>query len=156
MFVRHSVHINRPVAATTEALMSGPRKWFPRLSGKNVGSVGLHIAGVPVRKRVVVTVGEPVRTATWTVIPLDWKATFPGARLFPSMTGRIEIAPVDKAVSRLTVSGMYQPPLGKLGEQLDETLMQGIAEATVKELAEAIAKRIEKAVSAQSSAAEKT
>jgi hypothetical protein len=148
MFVRHSVHINRPVAACTETLMSGPRKWFPRLSGRNVGSVGVHIAGVPVRKRVVVSIGEPVRTATWTVIPLDWKATFP-EHLFPSMTGRIELAPVDKNVSRLTVSGMYEPPLGKLGRQLDETVMQGIADATVRELAEAIAKRIEAAVSAQ-------
>jgi hypothetical protein len=155
MFVRHSVHIDHPVAACTEALMSGPRKWFPRLSGKNVGSVGVHIAGVPVRKRVVVTVGEPIRTATWTVIPLDWKATFP-EHLFPSMTGRIEIAPVDKDVSRLTVSGMYEPPLGKLGKQLDETVMQRIAEATVKELAETIAKRIETAVSAQARAVEKT
>ena len=148
MFARHSVHIDRPVAACTEALMSGPRKWFPRLSGKNVGSVGIHIAGVPVRKRVAVKVGEPVRTATWTIIPLDWKATFP-EHLFPSMTGRIELAPVDKNVSRLTVSGMYEPPLGKLGKQLDETVMQGIADATVKELAESIAKRIEAAVSAQ-------
>jgi hypothetical protein len=147
MFVRHSVHIDRPVAACTEALMSGPRKWFPRLSGTNVGSVGLHIAGVPVRKRVVVTVGEPVRTATWTVIPLDWKATFP-EQLFPSMTGQIELAPVDKDISRLTVSGMYEPPLGKLGKQLDETVMQGIADATVKELAESIAKRIDAAVAA--------
>src|SRR5450756_2905981 len=155
MFVRHSVHINQPVAATTEALMSGPRKWFPRLSGKNVGSVGVHIAGVPVRKRVAVTVGEPVKTATWTVIPLEWKATFP-EHLFPSMTGKIELAPVDKNVSRLTVSGMYEPPLGKLGKQLDETVMQGIADATVKELAEAIAKRIETAVSAQARAIEKT
>jgi len=155
MFVRHSVHIDHPVAACTEALMSGPRTWFPRLSGKNVGSVGVHIAGVPVRKRVVVTVGEPIRTATWTVIPLDWRATFP-EYLFPSMTGRIEIAPVDKDVSRLTVSGMYEPPLGKLGKQLDETVMQGIAEATVKELAETIAKWIETAVSAQARAVEKT
>jgi hypothetical protein len=146
MFIRHSVHIDHPVAACTEALMSGPRKWFPRLTDKNVGSVGVHIAGVPVRKRVAVTVGEPVKTATWTVIPLDWKATFP-EHLFPSMTGKIELAPVDKNVSRLTVSGMYEPPLGKLGKQLDETMMQGIADATVKELAEAIAKRIEAAVS---------
>jgi hypothetical protein len=96
---------------------------------------------------VVVTIGEPVRTATWTVIPLDWKATFP-EQLFPSMTGRIELAPVEKTISRLTVSGMYEPPLGKLGKQLDETVMQGIADATVKELAESIAKRIDAAVSA--------
>jgi len=148
MFVRHSVHIDQPIAACTEALMSGPRKWFPRLSGKDVGSVSVHIGGVPVRKRVVVTLGEPVKTATWTVIPLDWKATFP-EHLFPKMTGRIELAPVDANVSRLTVSGMYEPPLGKLGKQLNETVMQGVADATVKDLAEAIAKRLDAAVSAK-------
>ena len=149
MFVRHSVHIDHPVEALTEVLMSGPRKWFPRLSGKGVGTVGLHVAGMPVTKRVVVTLGEPVKTATWTVIPLEWKATFP-EQLFPKMTGRIELAPVDRTVSRLTVSGMYEPPLGKLGDQLNETLMQGVAAATVKELAESIAKRLDAAVSAQS------
>ena len=148
MFVRHSVHIDHPVAACTDALMSGPRKWFPRLSGKDVGSVGVHIGGVPVSKRVVVTLGEPVKTTTWTVIPLEWKATFP-EQLFPKMTGKIELAPVDKAVTRLTVSGMYEPPLGKLGKGLDETVMQGVADATVKELAEAIAKRLNAAILAQ-------
>jgi len=149
MFVRHSVHISHPVEACTEVLMSGPRKWFPRLSGKGVGTVGLHVAGMPVTKRVVVTLGEPVKTATWTVIPLEWKATFP-EHLYPRMTGRIELAPVDKKVSRLTVSGMYEPPLGKLGEQLNETLTRGVAGATVKELAESIGKRLDAAVSAQS------
>jgi hypothetical protein len=149
MFIRHSVHIDHPVAACTEALMSGPRKWFPRLGRKNVGSIGVHIGGVPVRKRVVVMLGEPVKTATWTVIPLDWKATFP-EQLFPTMTGRIELAPVDMTTSRLTVSGMYEPPLGALGKQLNETVMQGVADATVKELAESIAKRLDAAVSAQS------
>jgi len=151
MFIRHSVHIDHPVAACTKALMSGPQRWFPRLNDKSVGTVGLHVAGVPVRKHVVVSIGKPVKTATWTVIPLDWRATFP-EQLFPSMTGRIELAPVDKTVSRLTVSGMYEPPLGKVGQQLDETLMKGIAGATVKELAEAIAKLIDAAVLAPAKA----
>lgn len=128
--------------------MAGPRKWFPRLSGKGVGSVGVRIGGVPVSKRVVVTLGEPVQTTTWTVIPLEWKATFP-EHLFPRMTGRIELAPVDKAVTRLTVSGMYEPPLGKVGRGLNATVMEGVADATVKELAESIAKRLGTAVSAQ-------
>ena len=148
MFVRHSVHIDHPVEACTAALMSGPKKWFPRLSGKNVGSVGLHIGGVAVTKRVVVTLGEPVKTTTWTVIPLEWKATFP-EHLFPRMTGTIEVAPVDKGISRLTVSGMYEPPLGKVGDRLDETVMKGVADATVRDLAEAIAKRLDAAVKAQ-------
>lgn len=147
IFIRHSVNIDQPVAACTDALMSGPRKFFPRLARNNVGSVGAHIGGVSVRKRVVVTLGEPVKTATWTVIPLDWKATFP-EQLFPKLTGRIELAPVDKTVSRLTVSGRYEPPMGMLGRQLNETVLKGVADATVKELAESIAKRIDAAVSA--------
>ena len=148
MFVRHSVHIDHSVESCTDALTSGPRKWFPRLSAKGVGTVGLHVAGMPVTKRVVVTLGEPVKTATWTVIPLEWTATFP-QQLFPKMTGRIELAPVDRAVSRLTVSAMYEPPLGKLGKGLNETVMRGVADATVKELAESIARRLGAAVSAQ-------
>jgi len=144
MFVQHSVHVEHPVQACTAALMEGPPKWFIR--GDESGStVGLHVAGVPVRKRVVVELGEPVRTSTWTVIPLTWKATFL-QKLFPTMTGKIELAPSDRNVTRLTVSGMYQPPLGRLGEQLDEALMHNVAQGTVKELAESIAQRLEKAL----------
>jgi hypothetical protein len=111
------------------------------LGGKKTSTVGVHIAGIPVRKKVEVELGEPVKTTTWTVIPLSWKATFP-RRLFPMMTGKIELAPVDKNVTRLTVSGMYEPPLGPVGRQLDEALMHKVAEATVQELAESIAKRL--------------
>jgi hypothetical protein len=147
MFVQHSVHVEHSVKACTDALMQGPPKWFPLTSGKNISSVGLHVAGVPVRKRVVVELGEPEQTATWTAIPLTWKATFL-ERLFPTMTGKIELAPTDANVTRLTVSGMYQPPLGRLGEQLDEALMHNVAEGTVKELAESIAERLHKAIAA--------
>jgi hypothetical protein len=146
VYVQHSVHVQHPVNEVSAALAEGPQKWFPRLGGKNVSAVGVHVAGVPVRKRVVVELGEPVKTATWTVVPLTWRATFP-KKLFPEMTGKIELAPTDKDVTRLTVSGMYQPPLGKLGEQLDEAVMHNVAEATVKELAESIATRLEKAIS---------
>ncbi|HYM97826.1 MAG TPA: hypothetical protein VET26_11020 [Candidatus Sulfotelmatobacter sp.] len=145
MYVQHSVHIEHPVKACSEALMEGPKKWFPSLGGKNVSKVGVRVAGVPVRKRVAVEIGEPVKTSTWTVIPLTWKATFP-EKLFPEMTGKIELAPSDKEVTRLTVSGMYQPPLGSLGRQIDEAVMHNVAEATVKELAESIASRLEKAL----------
>jgi len=146
VYVQHSVHVQHPVKEVSEALAAGPQKWFPRLGGKNVSTVGLHVAGVPVRKKVTVELGEPDKTTTWTVIPITWKATFP-EKLFPVMTGKIELAPTDAEVTRLTVSGMYQPPLGKLGEQLDDALMHNVAEATVRELAESIASRLEKAIS---------
>ncbi|HET6309657.1 MAG TPA: hypothetical protein VFH00_01480 [Candidatus Nitrosotalea sp.] len=150
MFVRHSVHIDRPVAVCTEALLNGPHKWFPRLGKSGVSSVGIHVSGIPVRKRVVVELGEPVKTTTWTVIPMTWQATFL-QDLFPVMRGRIEIAPVEKGVTRLTVSGRYVPPLGRLGKRLDQAMMHEVAERTVKELAESIATRLDRAVAAKAS-----
>lgn len=141
MFVKHSVHVPQPMGACTEALLSGPPKWFLNLPGKKTATVGLHIAGIPVRKRVEVELGEPVTTSAWAVIPLTWKATFP-QKLFPMMTGRVELVPVDKNVTRLTVSGMYEAPLGGVGRQLDEAVMHKAADATVQELAESIAKRL--------------
>jgi hypothetical protein len=135
MHVQHSVHIQRPIKQVSEALLTSPSRWFPK-------SVGIHLAGVPVRKRVNVEFGEPVRTSTWAVIPISWKPTF-GRKLLPVMNGKVDVSPVSQEETRLTVSGMYEPPLGKLGEQLDEVLMHNVAEGTVKELAELIASRLE-------------
>jgi len=150
MYVKHSVHVDQPIKDCSDALMSGPSKWFPKLGASGQGTVALHVAGVPVHKRVMVEVGEPVKTSTWAVIPLNWRATFP-EKLFPVMTGKVELAPVDKNVTRLTVSGMYEPPLGRLGKELDDALMHSAAEATVKELAESIAQRLDKAIAARRS-----
>jgi hypothetical protein len=122
-------------------LQQGGSKWFPGLSGRNVSTVGLHVAGVPLRKKVEVEIGQPVKTSTWAVVPISWKATFP-EKLFPVMTGKVEVAPSSKDETRLTVSGMYEPPLGKLGEELDEALLHNIAQGTVRELAEAIAEKL--------------
>lgn len=64
MRVRHSVRVDLPVSACTPTLVSGPQKWFPRLNAKKVGVVGTTIAGIHLRKRVVVDIGESVST-TW-------------------------------------------------------------------------------------------
>ena len=134
MHVEHSVHIQRPVKDVSTALLDTPSKWFPK-------SVGVHIAGVPVRKRVNIAFGDPVRTSTWAVIPISWKPTSI-QKLFPVMNGKLEVTPSSKEETRLTVSGMYEPPLGRLGEQLDEALMHRVAEGTVRELAEQIASKL--------------
>jgi hypothetical protein len=140
MHVQHSVHIRQPIQQVSEALLDAPSKWFPK-------SVGVHVAGIPVRKRVTVEFGEPVKTTTWAVIPISWRPTF-AKKLLPVMHGKVDVSPVSKEETRLTVSGMYEPPLGRLGEQLDEVVMHNVAEGTVKELAEVIAGRLGKSVKA--------
>jgi hypothetical protein len=138
MYIQHSVHIQRPVSECADVLARGSRTWFPRLRADSKTEVGLRVAGVSVRKRVTVELGEPAQHGDWTDVPISWKATFP-ARLFPVLTGRLELAPVDPTETRLTVSGMYEPPLGRLGNLIDDTLMHNVAEATVRELSEEIA-----------------
>ncbi|HET7465343.1 MAG TPA: hypothetical protein VFL29_01640 [Candidatus Dormibacteraeota bacterium] len=122
-------------------LERGPRIWFPRLRGDSRSEVGLRVAGVSVRKRVEVTLGEPEKAGNWTNVPISWKATFP-EQLFPVLTGRLELVPVGKDEARLTVSGMYEPPLGKLGAIIDDAVMHSVAEATVREVTEGIARQL--------------
>jgi hypothetical protein len=138
MHVQHSIHIRKPIDQVSSALLDSPSTWFPK-------SVGVHVAGIPVRKRVKVEFGEPVKTSTWAVIPISWKPTF-AQKLLPEMNGKVDVAPVSKDETRLTVSGMYEPPLGRVGEELDQAVMHNVAEGTVKELAELIAERLQKAV----------
>ncbi len=142
MFVQHSVHIDRPIEGCTATLARGPRRWFPHLEDKSKYGVGPRIAGLAIRKRVIVETGEPVHEGTWTQVPITWKSSFP-KKLFPVMEGKVELAPADGRITRLTVSGMYEAPLGRVGKELDDALMHRVAEATVKELAESIAKQLE-------------
>jgi hypothetical protein len=144
VFVQHSLHIERPIDAVTSALAKGPRKWFPRIDGEGSAAVGPSVAGIWLRKKVTVSIGEPVAGGSWTVVPVTWQATSI-RKLFPVMTGKVELAPVDDRATRLTVCGMYEPPFGRLGKHLDDALMHRVAEATVRELADSIAKRLEKA-----------
>jgi hypothetical protein len=137
----HSVHIDRPIAEVNAALTAGPRKWFPRFESPGHAEVGPLVGGFGFRTKVTIEVGEPLTTGDVTEVPVTWQATFI-KRLFPIMTGRVELAPVDPHTTRLTVCGMYQPPLGDLGKQLDDALMNKVAQATVKDLAESIARRI--------------
>lgn len=138
------MHIERPVKHLSRLLVKGPVSWFPRLKPGGVASIGLHVAGMPVRKKVKIEFGEPAATSNWAVLPITWEATFPRT-LFPVMTGKVSVSPAMTNRTRLTVSGMYEPPLGRLGETLNEAVMRKVARATVKELAGQIADRLAKA-----------
>lgn len=141
MYVQHSTHVDKPIEECAQILERGSRTWFPRLRADSKSEVGLRVAGVSLRKRVTVELGEPERVGDWTNVPISWKATFPES-LFPVLTGRLELVPAQKGVTRLTVSGMYEPPLGRLGSLIDEALMHIVAEATVRQLTSEIASEL--------------
>jgi hypothetical protein len=142
VFVHHSIHIDRPILEVSVALARGSREWFPRLEEPSLAAVGPEFAGIGIRKKVAIEFGEPVASGSWTEVPISWKPTS-AQKLFPVMTGKIELAPVDGGTTRLTVSGMYEAPLGRMGKHLDNALMHAVAEGTVKDIAGSIAKRLE-------------
>jgi hypothetical protein len=147
MFVQHSVHIGRPIETVTAVLASGPREWFARLDDSGEAAVGPNVAGVGLRKKVAVEIGQPVSLGDWIEIPITWKATFV-EQLFPVMVGKIQLSPAVAQTTRLTVCGMYEAPLGPVGRQLDHAFMHTVADATIKDLAELLAKQFEAAASA--------
>jgi hypothetical protein len=145
MFVERSIHINHPVERAKAVLAAGPHAWFAHFDDFGMAEVGPQVAGIGIRKKVAVEIGRLVTTGDWTEIPVTWKATFI-EKLFPVMTGKVELAPVDARTTKLTVCGMYEPPFGPLGKQVDEAFMHIVAEATVADLASSIARRIDAAL----------
>ena len=138
----HSVHIHHPIRAVSAALARGFREWFPDLDGASPPAGGQRVVEIGIQKKLSVEFGEPVAAGSWTEVPISWKAASVH-ELFPIMTGKVEVAPVDGRNTQLTVCGTYQPPLDRLGKYLDDALMHKVAEATVKDLAESLALGIE-------------
>jgi hypothetical protein len=142
VLVQHSVCINRPIETVTAALAAGPHKWLPRFDSPIHAQLHRRVADITYRRNVVVVADQPLPAGENTVVPITWEATFI-KRLFPVMTGTVELAPADARVTRLTVCGVCEPPLRSLGKHLDDSLVHQVAMATVKELAESIGKRFE-------------
>ena len=69
-----------------------------------------------------------------TVIPLRWVATGAAGELFPTMDANLELDPTPDGHCRLTLTGNYTPPLGRLGVRLDQVLLHRAARATARSL----------------------
>ncbi|HEV2413238.1 MAG TPA: hypothetical protein VGX27_00410 [Candidatus Dormibacteraeota bacterium] len=144
MYITYTVHVPHPIEDCVAAVARSPQTWFPDFAGADKAAVGIDVAGIPFRKRVSVLMGSLTREGDWAEVEISWSAEGPKA-LFPVFHGKVQLAPVDSSVTRLSVSGMYEPPLGRLGSELDDAVMHRVAKATVKELAESIADRLAKA-----------
>jgi hypothetical protein len=136
MVVQHSVQIGVPIEVCSATLVRDLKGWLPHF-----GEQAKYVLGVPARDEVRVEAGQPERLGDFfTEVPITWEATNV-KNLIPLMIGKVDLAPIDVRVTRLTVCGEYEPLLGLLGEH--DALMHEVAEATVRELAEAIAARLE-------------
>ena len=68
------------------------------------------------------------------VTPLRWEVAGPAGALFPALDANLELEAVEPAMSRLSVTGRYEPPLGRLGATIDRAGMSKVATATMAAL----------------------
>ena len=68
------------------------------------------------------------------VLALRWEATGPGSRLFPALDADIWLTPAGEHSTRLSLAGVYRPPLSVLGAGLDRAVFYRMADATVRSL----------------------
>ncbi len=144
MFVRYYLELHLPAPIAVEALVRTPERWIPALASsaddhghRLLMEVGFPVGPRRVGKRVAIDLGEPVRTAGRTWLPISWRATGP-RELFPALEGELEVAPVGTNVTQLGLSARYEPPFGLLGKTLDRALLHRIAEATIRDFVERV------------------
>jgi hypothetical protein len=75
-------------------------------------------------------------------VALRWEAAGPGGALFPVLDGDITLTAVGDQAALLELVGVYRPPLGLPGAELDRRLLHRVADTTIRaflsRLAEAI------------------
>jgi hypothetical protein len=76
------------------------------------------------------------------IVPLRWELAGSAGRLFPALDANLELVAVDHLTSRLSITGRYEPPLGKLGVVIDRAGMSKVASATMSALLTEISARL--------------
>jgi hypothetical protein len=96
-----------------------------------VGPLG-EVPGVS--KLVEVHVLDVVTRGQSAVLAMRWQATGPGGGLFPALDADIWLTPAGEHSARLSLAGVYRPPLGALGAGLDRAVFHRVADATARSL----------------------
>jgi hypothetical protein len=145
MYMRHDVHIDQPADSVRRELLEPPERWLPALVDPLAPRrfrMRVGFASTPrVSKEVELTLGEPETPGQWLVIPITWRATG-ASQLFPALDGKLTVQPRGLHSSLLWLGATYQPPLGAVGQEVDELVMHGVAEATIKDFVERIGVRL--------------
>ena len=97
-----------------------------------------HWAGVDFAKRVQVTLGVARHMDGRLLLPVSW-AGEPGRHLFPVFDGTLEVGPMFRELSELTLAGSYRVPLGPVGAALDVAVLHAAARDTAARLVQGLA-----------------
>jgi len=145
MFVGDQVRLNVSFAVARERLMrlaEAGALTHPSEDAYDQGTAGLTRVGIPgLSKLVRVQIRDLVSADESVGLAIRWEATGPGG-LFPVLDADLRLATAGERGAVLTVTGVYRPPLGALGQALDRAVLHGIATATIRGFVAQVAARL--------------
>jgi hypothetical protein len=152
MLLRYFIVIARPIEEIETNLATGAQKWMPALAWMANGQgqrllseLGFEVGKRRMARRIEVELGALRPMGGVTLLPIRWRAAS-HAGLFPGLDGQLEIAPIGKTTTQLSLSASYEPPFGLLGKIADRALMHRVAEITVKDFLDRIGDRLQVSV----------
>ena len=98
------------------------------------------LGGLPgMSKLVRVSLLDPVGRDDNVLVPMRWEATGLMGRLFPVLDANLMLGEDAQGRGVLRIAGVYRPPLGGLGEELDQIVLRRVASATIRSLLRRVA-----------------
>jgi hypothetical protein len=85
-------------------------------------------------RKVRVQFLDPVDHGDAVTVGMRWAAAGVAGGLFPVLDADIELAAEGEEDTRLTLTGVYRPPLGAVGAGLDRVLLHRVATSTIGSL----------------------
>jgi len=104
-------------------------------------TLGFPAIGKLVRRAKITLGTSTQRSDGATLVPIHWRDA--RSHNFPEFKGYIEIQPMAKNESQLSIIGQYQPPFGPIGAAFDAAVGRRIAEVSVEQLLERLRTQLE-------------
>jgi hypothetical protein len=137
VLVHDFVYVRRPAREIVESIVVPTNGWLADLAKATwteerevVTDVG---PGDPLIKRPVAVAIGPARKSRdgTTAVPIHWQdESHP--KLFPTLDGELVVTPLDEGRARLEIMARYEPPFGRTGRAIDDVLLHGLAESTIR------------------------
>jgi hypothetical protein len=154
--IRSYDYVNHPFEKVRDALTAKPLEVFQaatKVAAARANSLAseLHVdvAGIRVGADIAIRIRDvsnlPAKGAEGpsTVIYLEWEAAN-RPELFPFMTAELSIYPLTSKETQLDFSGVYEPPLGALGNALNAVAGHRVAESSVHRFVSDVAEHLRK------------
>jgi hypothetical protein len=148
VFLFESVDVDQPAGSISDRIC-GDGLWLAPLATratKDGSAVIVRIGPTPaasaVGPKVRILLGRCRQRGASTAVAIRWEAT-ELRPVFPVLDGDLIVTAVDATKSRVTLQASYRPPLGWLGERVDQALMHRLAQATVRSFLARVAERLE-------------